>query len=716
MALAKLFMESFGLLEGSVVVPLDAHPELARKATPGIQEFRSDLLVVSADPATCHLNFLVVEAKCLSGVGLSADLRSRIDAQTASSATGLREAFEIAEVDDRIDRQVQSWRLTTLLSFYLQRAVRYGLISPSAAHSLGEFFLTLDSGYGSLYRRMGLVFRHESASSYCDRADPELPIWVIGRDLIDEILAEGLSSFTTPPGDQASEEDGHGGPPPAAPRRLRRHPTWPEVQTDFGAAVHLEPVRGADAPPKLQVSAITPTDSAPIDDSSDQSPDVAAVVPKPPPSVLADSEDVTGWRELDLPRFAERDPSAQAGPPVQVMLGETEITPQYGLLGTVSADPSRRVGLDLNGCNTISIFGVQGSGKSYTVGSIVEMAVKRLPAINLLPGPLGAVVFHYHQTQDYPPEFVSMIAPNNDNDEVQVLRALGAEPNAVDDLLILTTADTVALRQTEFPDVDVRAIQFSSSELTVADWRFLMGAVGNDSLYLKVINRVMQAARYDLTLEGIRRGIESSQLTDTQRTLAMSRLDLASRFIDDSSSLRSSLRPGRVVVVDLRDEFIEREEALGLFVTMLNVFSGAGLANGGAEAFNKLVVFDEAHKYMTGSLMTSVVEVIREMRHKGVSVVVASQDPVNVPSSVVELSSVVCLHRFNSPGWLKHIQRSLAALGNLTPAMLASLRTGEAFVWANRSSDVAFTRHATKVHMRPRVTRHGGGTRRVIGS
>jgi len=171
------------------------------------------------------------------------------------------------------------------------------------------------------------------------------------------------------------------------------------------------------------------------------------------------------------------------------------------------------------------------------------------------------------------------------------------------------------------------------------------------------------------------------------------------------------LEPGRVVIVDLRDEFVERDEALGLFVTMLNVFSGAGM---GEDRFNKLIVFDEAHKYLGGPLIGQVVEVIREMRHKGVSLVVASQDPVHVPPAVIELSSAVILHRFNAPSWLKHIQKSLAALSDLTPSMLAGLAPGEGFVWANRATSGVFTRRAVKLRMRPRATRHGGSTRFAI--
>ena len=68
--------------------------------------------------------------------------------------------------------------------------------------------------------------------------------------------------------------------------------------------------------------------------------------------------------------------------------------------------------------------------------------------------------------------------------------------------------------------------------------------------------------------------------------------------------------------------------------------------------FNKLVVFDEAHKYIDSpDLVAGLVEVVREMRHKGTSILVASQDPPSVPASLIELSSQIVLHKFNSPSW-----------------------------------------------------------------
>src|SRR5581483_2160677 len=114
-------------------------------------------------------------------------------------------------------------------------------------------------------------------------------------------------------------------------------------------------------------------------------------------------------------------------------------------------------------------------------------------------------------------------------------------------------------------------------------------------------------------------------------------------------------------------------------------------------------------------LVAGLIEVVREMRHKGTSVLVASQDPPSVPVALIELSSQVILHKFNSPAWLKHIQKANAALAGLSPEMMAHLRPGEAFVWSSRATDEAFTKGAVKVRGRPRVTQHGGATKTATG-
>jgi len=194
--------------------------------------------------------------------------------------------------------------------------------------------------------------------------------------------------------------------------------------------------------------------------------------------------------------------------------------------------------------------------------------------------------------------------------------------------------------------------------------------------------------------------------------LAEDRLNLAEPYIDDARRLGELLRPGRTVIVDLRDEWIEKDEALGLFVVMLRIFATTKFEG---HDFNKLVVFDEAHKYITESdLIGQVVETIREMRHQATSVVIASQDPLSVPRAVIELTSILLLHRMTSPQWLKHLKSALAALEGIEEGHLTALAPGEALVWAQRSTDKRFTTRPQKIVVRPRFTQHGGGTKTAV--
>ncbi len=159
-----------------------------------------------------------------------------------------------------------------------------------------------------------------------------------------------------------------------------------------------------------------------------------------------------------LPVQSGEPPADAAGPACDAVLGATGASPQYGLIGRMSG---RTIALDLNQTHTISLFGVQGGGKSYTLGSVIEMACMPVAGVNRLPHPLAGVIFHYSATLDYQPEFTSMAAPNAVEAEVSRLRAdYGASPQALDDLVILTPAAKVEARRAEYPGIEVGVALF----------------------------------------------------------------------------------------------------------------------------------------------------------------------------------------------------------------------------------------------------------------
>lgn len=729
LALARLYLEYQGALNNQIIVPLDAHTDLYRSSgesddvNDAISLQRTDLGLFDLDLNTRTITCNLVEVKCYSQVGAFAafnQLKERISAQINQSERILQRHFDPAlKKTDRPDRLLKSRELAQILRFYLERSLRYGIFEETAAQEARGLLESIEQGYSLQFRRCALIFDFDKSGTESPDNEVGIEFHRIGKDLIHALLENCRKPVSV-----ESEE-------------VLTAPTLSEQfilnvpKLETAAFIAPNRVRSTswtvdellDDEPETPVTQLTPSVSeettAPVQKEEqakpvEQAPKPTTIAPKQEKddeqSAAVDVELEEGVQpELEVQKHLTPEPQAEVS--YDIMLGVNGDSPQYGLLGEVSG---RKIALDLNHTHTISLFGVQGGGKSYTLGTAIEMASMPIQHINVLPSPLATVIFHYSPTQDYAPEFTSMINANSVEDEICILRErYKANPEALNDVLILTPANKVDERRAEYPDIEVKPIAFSASELKAAHWKFLMGAIGSQSMYMRQINLIMRGLRDNLTLDSLRAGIDNSGLSDHLKELALTRLLFASEYIDDNQRLQDLIRPGRLIIVDLRDEYIEKDEALGLFVVMLQVFSEATYQG---SAFNKLVVFDEAHKYIENDdLVSGLVEVVREMRHKGTSIMVASQDPPSVPISLIELSSQIIMHKFNSPAWLKHIQKANAALGELTSDKMSRLGTGEAYVWSSKASDDSFTRGAVKIKCRPRITQHGGSTKTAVG-
>ncbi|SFO15534.1 DNA helicase HerA, contains HAS-barrel and ATPase domains [Actinomadura madurae] len=696
LALARLFLDYQGVLADQILVPLDAHLGLYRESRKRADEVaeavslkRTDLALLSLDARRRTITCRLVEVKCystLSGLAAYEQLKSRMIEQLDGSQTVLAEHFDPhRENPDRPDRAVRNAELGAMLRFYVGRAVRHRTMRPDAAAEARWLLDRLDAGYRLDFTRTGLIF-DLSGRGTSSEFEAGVEFHRIGRNLAEELLDS-----------------------------VPKDPVLPTTETTLSGldltmprlsdAAFRAPARDHATPEEpIRIDSVDLAEEA-VPESGSPEPGVAGSEPiaaeaDPPPS--AEIEPVPG----PVPVGLEDAPAGQGEIP-DVFLGTSGPSPQYGVLGEAAG---RRIALDLNETHTISLFGVQGGGKSYTLGSIIEAASLSAPPVNRLPSPLATIVFHYSPTLDYAPEFTSMLAANDDPEQTRILGdTYGGRPAALTDVVMLVPGDQLDQRRAEHPGIRVLPLKFGSAELRAEHWRFLMGAIGNQSTYIRQLQRIMKAHRRDLRLDLIRAGVEQSSLSDNLKQLAQQRLDLAADYIDDGARVKPLVRPGRMIIVDLRDEYIEKDEALGLFVVLMQLFAEAG---GDSERFNKLVVFDEAHKYIESpDLVAGLVESVREMRHKGMSVLVASQDPPSVPISLIELSNHIILHKFTSPAWLKHLQKANASLADLTPARMANLGPGEAYVWSSKASDVAFTRSAGKMRLRPRVTKHGGDTK-----
>lgn len=742
--LCKRFLEKKGITKESFLIPIDLHKELFIDLENENKE-RADNLVVKIDSATKEILFTVVEIKCRNAHYNAEELHAKMVNQIENTIFALRSHFEIAvDGTDRLDRELKVLELKSFLEFYIRRAMRYGQLDPEFAHDYLIFLSKLADGYTIRFKQLGVVFDFTQMERQKKHFYGDALIYSMGEPIIGEILNTEGSLKTEVLEAMDEEFVNFFEPTCSAPKALDADvvipvqsvaaPDNPELDPEYEVIIPKKPTAkpvvektSTEVPAEPVVTptvdqpsvSFTPqpkpepehTDAPASDDPSNSSaqPALESVSQTPEPVVAPAPEPVVE----PISELESVDPNYQE-PSCDVIIGKNSDSPQFGILGKMNSN-GRVIGLDLNECNTISLFGVQGAGKSYTIGSITEMVLRQFSKVNLLPAPMASVIFHYSDSMDYAPEFTSMVYPNDEAGQLAKLKAeYGAEPGSIKDVILLAPESQVETRKVEYPDIDVHPIGFDSSELAVRDWMFLLGAMGNDSTYIKELKQIMKACRNDMSLVNIRNGVaNSNHMSTLQRSLAEQKLDFAEEYITDGNKLQQYLKPGRLIIVDLRDEFIEKDEALGLFVVMLNIFSSVMKVDG--RAFNKFIVFDEAHKYMNDKeLVGSITTAIREMRHKGVSIMIASQDPMSLPTEIIELSSIVVMHRFSSPAWVKHVQKAITPLQTLTATEMAALGSGEAYLWANKASDKAITQRPIKISIRPRVTKHGGDTIQAV--
>ena len=96
-----------------------------------------------------------------------------------------------------------------------------------------------------------------------------------------------------------------------------------------------------------------------------------------------------------------------------------------------------------------------------------------------------------------------------------------------------------------------------------------------------------------------------------------------------------------------------------------------------------------AAETFTDRLLTT----IREQRHKGIRIIIATQEPT-ISAKLLDLSSVTVVHFFKSPDWFDTIKKHLSGASSLTNTtekqqevfkQILGLQVGESLVFAPSS-------------------------------
>jgi len=390
----------------------------------------------------------------------------------------------------------------------------------------------------------------------------------------------------------------------------------------------------------------------------------------------------------------------------QLVLGARQIGARWTILGklaTAAADP---VALDLDQPKVLGIFGYMGSGKSYLLGTIVEAAVQQLPNLNQLTSPLAVVVFNYRRNASDRFELSTLTKPNADGSDLETLaREFGAKPAGITDAYILALrGELTPGRLAEYGGIPAQELLFRPAALSVEDWELLMGEPAADRLYSQLIRHALIELREqgDVSVESLRARILNLH-SAASRNAAEQRLLFAERHISDSrgTNFAEIVRPGRVLVIDLRQPLFSRDDALRFFLVCANHISRV------QGEFNKLIIFDEAHEYLSDAFGDKLDSRLRQIRHEGTSYIFATQDAASVPREIQRHIGTKFVFGLGS-------HQNVQDLADFAPEFarlnLTEIPSGQCFVQSTMSFRNFFLQPRA-LRVRPRATSHGGGTR-----
>ncbi len=414
--------------------------------------------------------------------------------------------------------------------------------------------------------------------------------------------------------------------------------------------------------------------------------------------------------------------------------GALIIGKQYITMGkTVSV--ANQILLDVAKPHVLLVCGKRGSGKSYTLGVITE-AMANMPVE--VAHNLAAVIFDtmgIYWTMKYP----------NYRDEELMQSWPGVEPKGFEDTVEIYVPEGL------FDDYVSKGLpadkpfSISCSELSSFDWAglFNVEVTGQFGILItRVINGFIEkGVRYGI--DDIISSIKVDKKTDDRTREAVinmfENVKSWGLFSKNGSTSHDLIHRGKTSVIDLsgyahqQGGFSIRALVIGLMSKRIleermysRKIEELLLIKEGVRAFTEReekkdvipqvwLFIDEAHEFLPheGQTLASnaLIQVIREGRQPGVSLVLATQQPGKIHTDVITQADIVLSHRLTA-------RIDIAALNQVMQTYLASdvqkyldelpKKRGTAIVLDDKLERMY------PIQIRPRMSWHGGAEPEVI--
>ncbi|KAK6849191.1 hypothetical protein PG995_013024 [Apiospora arundinis] len=422
----------------------------------------------------------------------------------------------------------------------------------------------------------------------------------------------------------------------------------------------------------------------------------------------------------------------------------SQIIPQFALIGNVQpvagAPPTqlddRLVMTNLNIPWSAFICGSQGAGKSHTLSCLLENSVMTSSDAGQLPYPMSVLVMHYDNNSGYNNTQLCEAAYLCSRDvPVNVL----VSPSHIWGMKKMYT-ELPGLPK-DYPRPNVCPLYLKEDHLDVSNMMKLMSVdpkASGTPLYVDVVRNIIREMAMEgpqnFTYSKFRQKVDQFQWLPGQKTPLKMRLQLIDSFIAPGNYTTSTrpapakediwaFKPGTITIIDLSDPQISSEDACILFAICLSIFLKSPSKSG------RVVAMDEAHKFLVRSgearvLTSDLTSIIRQQRHTGTRVFIATQEPTLSPE-LIDLANVTFVHRFLSPAWYDILKKHLAGANkhdsgdsNELFKTIVKLRTGQALMFSPtaltempKSCDESVQllgNEYLKISVRKRLTADGG--------
>ncbi|EFW17266.1 conserved hypothetical protein [Coccidioides posadasii str. Silveira] len=335
-----------------------------------------------------------------------------------------------------------------------------------------------------------------------------------------------------------------------------------------------------------------------------------------------------------------------------------EVFPQYGLLGQrlqtygygsedipVGEPVDNLIYTNSNAPWSTFICGSQGSGKSHTLSCMLENVLLAPSRTGKLARPLTGLVLHYDR-------FSSI-------ETGQPCEAAYLCSSGIPVRVLVSPSHYQAMKKLYenleglpegAPKPVVSKLKFVEKHLSISMMKTLM-AVDSESqepLYMEIVTKILrEMAQEDgnssIDFNKFKSKLAEQALAPNQKSSLNLRMSLLESFleIEQAGGFRRSAKAARSGTARQLDEKWKFNEGS---LTIVDLSCPFFLVNTNREA-NEL----------TESLLT----IIRQQRHLGTRLIIATQEP-NLSPKLLDLCDVTIVHRFTSPEWFKALQDHLA--------------------------------------------------------